>query len=100
MVGSQGTDCSNPYCVAGAESPSPPETLTSHRILGEPLECTVFKTGGRGDEPRRWVRLPCALASSLHARSTALYVSWSTGRAVSFDPVHSGCTVQAVGVAV
>jgi len=52
----QGTDCSNPYCVAGAESPSPPETLTSHRILtdplashrilGEPLECTVFKKVG------------------------------------------------------
>ncbi len=59
-----------------------------------------LQKGGRGDEPRRWVRLPCALASSLHARSTALYVSWSTGRAVSFDPVHSGCTVQALGVAV
>jgi len=28
-----------------------------------PVACTVFKTGGRGDEPRRWVRLPCALAS-------------------------------------
>ena len=27
-----------------------------------PVACTVFKTGGRGDEPRRWVRLPCALA--------------------------------------
>ncbi|GBD21764.1 hypothetical protein HRbin28_02223 [bacterium HR28] len=89
MAGNQGTDCSNPYCVAGAESPSPPETLTSHRILtdplashrilgeplashrilGEPLECTVFKTGGRGDEPRRWVRLPCALVPQYEAEN-------------------------------
>jgi len=74
MAGNQGTDCSNPYRVAGAKaptpcgaadkSPSPPETLISHRLLTEPLKCTVFKTGGRGDEPRRWVRLPCALASA------------------------------------
>ncbi len=33
-----------------------------------PVVVLVFKTGGRGGEPRRWVRLPRALASTVSYR--------------------------------
>ena len=42
---------------------SPSAMILSCEGGSGPVACTVFKTGGRGDEPRRWVRLPCALAS-------------------------------------
>ncbi len=38
-----------------------------------PVARAVFKTVVRGDEPRRWVRLPCALAHSTYAQFLSLH---------------------------